>query len=275
MAPVAQRRAGRRKHAWRFGLPLPPSAPPYACSCMALPVLHGRFPGAAGRCVRANVRRRALGGDGLGARRDGSGLRTGPRDRLRGRRAPALASSSSARPVATRERRLSPPAAFSCQAPPPVSTLLDALIFVGRVAGVILNWRRDALVCRPAMPFPMECQPGFAGGHGPLQEAGQASRRLAWTAVWRCCYFCHCCYAVQWKRPQTPGAPARRPAFSSALRDSRLQLGLTAVVLQPQGWRQHWLTIRRDHVPGHTAGLWDLPPASTRGAPRNLSATPG
>ena len=193
VAPVAAAPPlAAQRHAWRFELPLPPSA-----AAEGALFLRWRFPGVPARsrflalrqalrplCGQARLGGVEMGLEALGD--DWSLSLLGPRDRLEAAVRPALARLLAAPPdwrasgerLSSAERRRSATAL-------PIRQLLDALPGVfGEPLAEVDDWRRtrwDALVMQAAMPDP-RWMPGQAAGERlePLPpRPGRHRRELA------------------------------------------------------------------------------------------------
>ncbi|HEQ0099710.1 TPA: pyrroloquinoline quinone biosynthesis protein PqqF, partial [Pseudomonas aeruginosa] len=227
-----------QRHAWRFELPLPPSA-----AAEGALFLRWRFPGVPVRsrflalrqalrplCGQARLGGVEMGLEALGE--DWSLSLLGPRDRLEAAVRPALARLLAAPPdwrasgerLSSAERRRSATGL-------PIRQLLDALPgLLGEPLAEVDDWRRtrwDALVMQAAMPDP-RWMPGQAAGErlAPLPpRPGRHRRELAVDGESALLLFCPL------PSPEVPMEAAWRllarlhePAFQRRLRDE-LQLG--------------------------------------------------
>ncbi|VFT16898.1 pyrroloquinoline quinone biosynthesis protein F [Pseudomonas aeruginosa] len=227
-----------QRHAWRFELPLPPSA-----AAEGALFLRWRFPGVPARsrflalrqalrplCGQARLGGVEMGLEALGE--DWSLSLLGPRDRLEAAVRPALARLLAAPPdwrangerLSSAERRRSATGL-------PIRQLLDALPgLLGEPLAEVDDWRRtrwDALVMQAAMPDP-RWMPGQAAGErlAPLPpRPGRHRRELAVDGESALLLFCPL------PSPEVPMEAAWRllarlhePAFQRRLRDE-LQLG--------------------------------------------------
>ncbi len=228
-----------QRHAWRFELPLPPSA---AAAEGAL-FLRWRFPGVPVRsrflalrqalrplCGQARLGGVEMGLEALGE--DWSLSLLGPRDRLEAAVRPALARLLAAPPdwrasgerLSSAERRRSATAL-------PIRQLLDALPGVfGEPLAEVDDWRRtrwDALVMQAAMPDP-RWMPGQAAGERlePLPpRPGRHRRELAVDGESALLLFCPLpTQEVPMEAAWRLLARLHEPAFQRRLRDE-LQLG--------------------------------------------------
>ncbi|HHR0373994.1 TPA: pyrroloquinoline quinone biosynthesis protein PqqF, partial [Pseudomonas aeruginosa] len=227
-----------QRHAWRFELPLPPSA-----AAEGALFLRWRFPGVPARsrflalrqalrplCGQARLGGVEMGLEALGE--DWSLSLLGPRDRLEAAVRPALARLLAAPPdwrangerLSSAERRRSATGL-------PIRQLLDALPgLLGEPLAEVDDWRRtrwDALVMQAAMPDP-RWMPGQAAGERlePMPpRPGRHRRELAVDGESALLLFCPL------PSPEVPMEAAWRllarlhePAFQRRLRDE-LQLG--------------------------------------------------
>ncbi|HCE8122803.1 TPA: pyrroloquinoline quinone biosynthesis protein PqqF, partial [Pseudomonas aeruginosa] len=227
-----------QRHAWRFELPLPPSA-----AAEGALFLRWRFPGVPARsrflalrqalrplCGQARLGGVEMGLEALGE--DWSLSLLGPRDRLEAAVRTALARLLAAPPdwrasgerLSSAERRRSATGL-------PIRQLLDALPgLLGEPLAEVDDWRRtrwDALVMQAAMPDP-RWMPGQAAGErlAPLPpRPGRHRRELAVDGESALLLFCPL------PSPEVPMEAAWRllarlhePAFQRRLRDE-LQLG--------------------------------------------------
>ncbi|KAB0759021.1 pyrroloquinoline quinone biosynthesis protein PqqF, partial [Pseudomonas aeruginosa] len=227
-----------QRHAWRFELPLPPSA-----AAEGALFLRWRFPGVPARprflalrqalrplCGQARLGGVEMGLEALGE--DWSLSLLGPRDRLEAAVRPALARLLAAPPdwrasgerLSSAERRRSATGL-------PIRQLLDALPgLLGEPLAEVDDWRRtrwDALVMQATMPDP-RWMPGQAAGErlAPLPpRPGRHRRELAVDGESALLLFCPL------PSPEVPMEAAWRllarlhePAFQRRLRDE-LQLG--------------------------------------------------
>lgn len=227
-----------QRHAWRFELPLPPSA-----AAEGALFLRWRFPGVPARsrflalrqalrplCGQARLGGVEMGLEALGE--DWSLSLLGPRDRLEAAVRPALARLLAAPPdwrasgerLSSAERRRSATGL-------PIRQLLDALPgLLGEPLAEVDDWRRtrwDALVMQAAMPDP-RWMPGQAAGERlePMPpRPGRHRRELAMDGESALLLFCPL------PSPEVPMEAAWRllarlhePAFQRRLRDE-LQLG--------------------------------------------------
>ncbi|HFQ6903127.1 TPA: pyrroloquinoline quinone biosynthesis protein PqqF, partial [Pseudomonas aeruginosa] len=227
-----------QRHAWRFELPLPPSA-----AAEGALFLRWRFPGVPVRsrflalrqalrplCGQARLGGVEMGLEALGE--DWSLSLLGPRDRLEAAVRPALARLLAAPPdwrasgerLSSAERRRSATAL-------PIRQLLDALPGVfGEPLAEVDDWRRtrwDALVMQAAMPDP-RWMPGQAAGERlePLPpRPGRHRRELAMDGESALLLFCPLpTQEVPMEAAWRLLARLHEPAFQRRLRDE-LQLG--------------------------------------------------
>ncbi|MBG6610199.1 pyrroloquinoline quinone biosynthesis protein PqqF [Pseudomonas aeruginosa] len=227
-----------QRHAWRFELPLPPSA-----AAEGALFLRWRFPGVPARsrflalrqalrplCGQARRGGVEMGLEALGE--DWSLSLLGPRDRLEAAVRPALARLLAAPPAwRANGERLSSAARRRSGTGRPIRQLLDALPgLLGEPLAEVDDWRRtrwDALVMQAAMPDP-RWMPGQAAGErlAPLPpRPGRHRRELAVDGESALLLFCPL------PSPEVPMEAAWRllarlhePAFQRRLRDE-LQLG--------------------------------------------------
>ncbi len=239
VAPVAAAPPlAAQRHAWRFELPLPPSA-----AAEGALFLRWRFPGVPARsrflalrqalrplCGQARLGGVEMGLEALGE--DWSLSLLGPRDRLEAAVRPALARLLAAPPdwrangerLSSAERRRSATAL-------PIRQLLDALPGVfGEPLAEVDDWRRtrwDALVMQAAMPDP-RWMPGQAAGERlePLPpRPGRHRRELAMDGESALLLFCPLpTQEVPMEAAWRLLARLHEPAFQRRLRDE-LQLG--------------------------------------------------
>lgn len=239
VAPVAAAPPlAAQRHAWRFELPLPPSA-----AAEGALFLRWRFPGVPVRsrflalrqalrplCGQARLGGVEMGLEALGE--DWSLSLLGPRDRLEAAVRPALARLLAAPPdwrasgerLSSAERRRSATAL-------PIRQLLDALPGVfGEPLAEVDDWRRtrwDALVMQAAMPDP-RWMPGQAAGERlePLPpRPGRHRRELAMDGESALLLFCPLpTQEVPMEAAWRLLARLHEPAFQRRLRDE-LQLG--------------------------------------------------
>ncbi len=227
-----------QRHAWRFELPLPPSA-----AAEGALFLRWRFPGVPVRsrflalrqalrplCGQARLGGVEMGLEALGE--DWSLSLLGPRDRLEAAVRPALARLLAAPPdwrasgerLSSAERRRSATGL-------PIRQLLDALPGVfGEPLAEVDDWRRtrwDALVMQAAMPDP-RWMPGQAAGERlePLPpRPGRHRRELAVDGESALLLFCPLpTQEVPMEAAWRLLARLHEPAFQRRLRDE-LQLG--------------------------------------------------
>ncbi|WP_033876916.1 pyrroloquinoline quinone biosynthesis protein PqqF, partial [Pseudomonas aeruginosa] len=227
-----------QRHAWRFELPLPPSA-----AAEGALFLRWRFPGVPVRsrflalrqalrplCGQARLGGVEMGLEALGE--DWSLSLLGPRDRLEAAVRPALARLLAAPPdwrasgerLSSAERRRSATAL-------PIRQLLDALPGVfGEPLAEVDDWRRtrwDALVMQAAMPDP-RWMPSQAAGERlePLPpRPGRHRRELAMDGESALLLFCPLpTQEVPMEAAWRLLARLHEPAFQRRLRDE-LQLG--------------------------------------------------
>ncbi|HEJ4495322.1 TPA: pyrroloquinoline quinone biosynthesis protein PqqF, partial [Pseudomonas aeruginosa] len=227
-----------QRHAWRFELPLPPSA-----AAEGALFLRWRFPGVPARsrflalrqalrplCGQARLGGVEMGLEALGE--DWSLCLLGPRDRLEAAVRPALARLLAAPPdwrasgerLSSAERRRSATGL-------PIRQLLDALPGVfGEPLAEVDDWRRtrwDALVMQAAMPDP-RWMPGQAAGERlePLPpRPGRHRRELAVDGESALLLFCPLpTQEVPMEAAWRLLARLHEPAFQRRLRDE-LQLG--------------------------------------------------
>ncbi|MBG6473241.1 pyrroloquinoline quinone biosynthesis protein PqqF [Pseudomonas aeruginosa] len=227
-----------QRHAWRFELPLPPSA-----AAEGALVLRWRFPGvpvrsrflALRQALRPRCGQARLGGVEMGLEalgEDWSLSLLGPRDRLEAAVRPALARLLAAPPDwrASGERRSSAERRRSATALP-IRQVLDALPGVfGAPLAEVDDWRRtrwDALVMQAAMPDP-RWMPGQAAGERlePLPpRPGRHRRELAMDGESALLLFCPLpTQEVPMEAAWRLLARLHEPAFQRRLRDE-LQLG--------------------------------------------------
>ncbi|QJW72283.1 pyrroloquinoline quinone biosynthesis protein PqqF [Pseudomonas aeruginosa] len=239
VAPVAAAPPlAAQRHAWRFELPLPPSA-----AAEGALFLRWRFPGVPARsrflalrqalrplCGQARLGGVEMGLEALGE--DWSLSLLGPRDRLEAAVRPALARLLAAPPdwrasgerLSSAERRRSATGL-------PIRQLLDALPGVfGEPLAEVDDWRRtrwDALVMQAAMPDP-RWMPGQAAGERlePLPpRPGRHRRELAMDGESALLLFCPLpTQEVPMEAAWRLLARLHEPAFQRRLRDE-LQLG--------------------------------------------------
>lgn len=239
VAPVAAAPPlAAQRHAWRFELPLPPSA-----AAEGALFLRWRFPGVPARsrflalrqalrplCGQARLGGVEMGLEALGE--DWSLSLRGPRDRLEAAVRPALARLLAAPPdwrasgerLSSAERRRSATGL-------PIRQLLDALPGVfGEPLAEVDDWRRtrwDALVMQAAMPDP-RWMPGQAAGERlePLPpRPGRHRRELAMDGESALLLFCPLpTQEVPMEAAWRLLARLHEPAFQRRLRDE-LQLG--------------------------------------------------
>ncbi len=239
VAPVAAAPPlAAQRHAWRFELPLPPSA-----AAEGALFLRWRFPGVPARsrflalrqalrplCGQARLGGVEMGLEALGE--DWSLSLRGPRDRLEAAVRPALARLLAAPPdwrasgerLSSAERRRSATGL-------PIRQLLDALPGVfGEPLAEVDDWRRtrwDALVMQAAMPDP-RWMPGQAAGERlePLPpRPGRHRRELAVDGESALLLFCPLpTQEVPMEAAWRLLARLHEPAFQRRLRDE-LQLG--------------------------------------------------
>ncbi|KUI81794.1 coenzyme PQQ biosynthesis protein PqqF [Pseudomonas aeruginosa 0C2E] len=233
VAPLAAQR-----HAWRFELPLPPSA-----AAEGALFLRWRFPGVPARsrflalrqalrplCGQARLGGVEMGLEALGE--DWSLSLLGPRDRLEAAVRPALARLLAAPPDwrASGERLSSAEQRRSATGLP-IRQLLDALPgLLGEPLAEVDDWRRtrwDALVMQAAMPDP-RWTPGQAAGERlePLPpRPGRHRRELAVDGESALLLFCPLpTQEVPMEAAWRLLARLHEPAFQRRLRDE-LQLG--------------------------------------------------
>ncbi|HCA7754670.1 TPA: pyrroloquinoline quinone biosynthesis protein PqqF, partial [Pseudomonas aeruginosa] len=239
VAPVAAAPPlAAQRHAWRFELPLPPSA-----AAEGALFLRWRFPGVPARsrflalrqalrplCGQARLGGVEMGLEALGE--DWSLSLLGPRDRLEAAVRPALARLLAAPPdwrangerLSSAERRRSATGL-------PIRQLLDALPgLLGEPLAEVDDWRRtrwDALVMQAAMPDP-RWMPGQAAGERlePLPpRPGRHRRELAMDGESALLLFCPLpTQEVPMEAAWRLLARLHEPAFQRRLRDE-LQLG--------------------------------------------------
>lgn len=239
VAPVAAAPPlAAQRHAWRFELPLPPSA-----AAEGALFLRWRFPGVPARsrflalrqalrplCGQARLGGVEMGLEALGE--DWSLSLLGPRDRLEAAVRPALARLLAAPPdwrangerLSSAERRRSATGL-------PIRQLLDALPgLLGEPLAEVDDWRRtrwDALVMQAAMPDP-RWMPGQAAGERlePLPpRPGRHRRELAVDGESALLLFCPLpTQEVPMEAAWRLLARLHEPAFQRRLRDE-LQLG--------------------------------------------------
>ncbi|HGM4177055.1 TPA: pyrroloquinoline quinone biosynthesis protein PqqF, partial [Pseudomonas aeruginosa] len=239
VAPVAAAPPlAAQRHAWRFELPLPPSA-----AAEGALFLRWRFPGVPARsrflalrqalrplCGQARLGGVEMGLEALGE--DWSLSLLGPRDRLEAAVRPALARLLAAPPdwrangerLSSAERRRSATGL-------PIRQLLDALPgLLGEPLAEVDDWRRtrwDALVMQAAMPDP-RWVPGQAAGERlePLPpRPGRHRRELAVDGESALLLFCPLpTQEVPMEAAWRLLARLHEPAFQRRLRDE-LQLG--------------------------------------------------
>lgn len=239
VAPVAAAPPlAAQRHAWRFELPLPPSA-----AAEGALFLRWRFPGVPARsrflalrqalrplCGQARLGGVEMGLEALGE--DWSLSLRGPRDRLEAAVRPALARLLAAPPdwrasgerLSSAERRRSATGL-------PIRQLLDALPgLLGEPLAEVDDWRRtrwDALVMQAAMPDP-RWMPGQAAGERlePLPpRPGRHRRELAVDGESALLLFCPLpTQEVPMEAAWRLLARLHEPAFQRRLRDE-LQLG--------------------------------------------------
>lgn len=239
VAPVAAAPPlAAQRHAWRFELPLPPSA-----AAEGALFLRWRFPGVPARsrflalrqalrplCGQARLGGVEMGLEALGE--DWSLSLLGPRDRLEAAVRPALARLLAAPPdwrangerLSSAERRCSATGL-------PIRQLLDALPgLLGEPLAEVDDWRRtrwDALVMQAAMPDP-RWMPGQAAGERlePLPpRPGRHRRELAMDGESALLLFCPLpTQEVPMEAAWRLLARLHEPAFQRRLRDE-LQLG--------------------------------------------------
>ncbi|MDU0524004.1 pyrroloquinoline quinone biosynthesis protein PqqF [Pseudomonas aeruginosa] len=239
VAPVAAAPPlAAQRHAWRFELPLPPSA-----AAEGALFLRWRFPGVPARsrflalrqalrplCGQARLGGVEMGLEALGE--DWSLCLLGPRDRLEAAVRPALARLLAAPPdwrasgerLSSAERRRSATGL-------PIRQLLDALPgLLGEPLAEVDDWRRtrwDALVMQAAMPDP-RWMPGQAAGERlePLPpRPGRHRRELAVDGESALLLFCPLpTQEVPMEAAWRLLARLHEPAFQRRLRDE-LQLG--------------------------------------------------
>ncbi|HFK2331982.1 TPA: pyrroloquinoline quinone biosynthesis protein PqqF, partial [Pseudomonas aeruginosa] len=227
-----------QRHAWRFELPLPPSA-----AAEGALFLRWRFPGVPARsrflalrqalrplCGQARLGGVEMGLEALGE--DWSLSLLGPRDRLEAAVRPALARLLAAPPDwrASGERLSSAEQRRSATGLP-IRQLLDALPgLLGEPLAEVDDWRRtrwDALVMQAAMPDP-RWMPGQAAGERlePLPpRPGRHRRELAVDGESALLLFCPLpTQEVPMEAAWRLLARLHEPAFQRRLRDE-LQLG--------------------------------------------------
>ncbi|MGG4650379.1 pyrroloquinoline quinone biosynthesis protein PqqF, partial [Pseudomonas aeruginosa] len=239
VAPVAAAPPlAAQRHAWRFELPLQPSA-----AAEGALFLRWRFPGVPARsrflalrqalrplCGQARLGGVEMGLEALGE--DWSLSLLGPRDRLEAAVRPALARLLAAPPdwrasgerLSSAERRRSATGL-------PIRQLLDALPgLLGEPLAEVDDWRRtrwDALVMQAAMPDP-RWMPGQAAGERlePLPpRPGRHRRELAMDGESALLLFCPLpTQEVPMEAAWRLLARLHEPAFQRRLRDE-LQLG--------------------------------------------------
>ncbi|WP_050397474.1 pyrroloquinoline quinone biosynthesis protein PqqF, partial [Pseudomonas aeruginosa] len=239
VAPVAAAPPlAAQRHAWRFELPLPPSA-----AAEGALFLRWRFPGVPARsrflalrqalrplCGQARLGGVEMGLEALGE--DWSLCLLGPRDRLEAAVRPALARllaapsdwRASGERLSSAERRRSATGL-------PIRQLLDALPgLLGEPLAEVDDWRRtrwDALVMQAAMPDP-RWMPGQAAGERlePLPpRPGRHRRELAMDGESALLLFCPLpTQEVPMEAAWRLLARLHEPAFQRRLRDE-LQLG--------------------------------------------------
>ncbi|MDQ4397075.1 pyrroloquinoline quinone biosynthesis protein PqqF, partial [Pseudomonas aeruginosa] len=239
VAPVAAAPPlAAQRHAWRFELPLPPSA-----AAEGALFLRWRFPGVPARsrflalrqalrplCGQARLGGVEMGLEALGE--DWSLSLLGPRDRLEAAVRPALARLLAAPPdwrangerLSSAERRRSATGL-------PIRQLLDALPgLLGEPLAEVDDWRRtrwDVLVMQAAMPDP-RWVPGQAAGERlePLPpRPGRHRRELAVDGESALLLFCSLpTQEVPMEAAWRLLARLHEPAFQRRLRDE-LQLG--------------------------------------------------
>ncbi|WP_132681244.1 pyrroloquinoline quinone biosynthesis protein PqqF, partial [Pseudomonas aeruginosa] len=239
VAPVAAAPPlAAQRHAWRFELPLPPSA-----AAEGALFLRWRFPGVPARsrflalrqalrplCGQARLGGVEMGLEALGE--DWSLCLLGPCDRLEAAVRPALARLLAAPPdwrasgerLSSAERRRSATGL-------PIRQLLDALPgLLGEPLAEVDDWRRtrwDALVMQAAMPDP-RWMPGQAAGERlePLPpRPGRHRRELAMDGESALLLFCPLpTQEVPMEAAWRLLARLHEPAFQRRLRDE-LQLG--------------------------------------------------
>ncbi|MBG4673582.1 pyrroloquinoline quinone biosynthesis protein PqqF [Pseudomonas aeruginosa] len=227
-----------QRHAWRFELPLPPSA-----AAEGALFLRWRFPGVPVRsrflalrqalrplCGQARLGGVEMGLEALGE--DWSLSLLGPRDRLEAAVRPALARLLAAPPDwRARGERLSSAERRRSATALPLRQLLDALPGVfGEPLAEVDDWRRtrwDALVMQAAMPDP-RWMPGQAAGERlePLPpRPGRHRRELAMDGESALLLFCPLpTQEVPMEAAWRLLARLHEPAFQRRLRDE-LQLG--------------------------------------------------
>ncbi|MCS9180489.1 pyrroloquinoline quinone biosynthesis protein PqqF, partial [Pseudomonas aeruginosa] len=239
VAPVAAAPPlAAQRHAWRFELPLPPSA-----AAEGALFLRWRFPGVPARsrflalrqalrplCGQARLGGVEMGLEALGE--DWSLSLLGPRDRLEAAVRPALARLLAAPPDwrASGERLSSAEQRRSATGLP-IRQLLDALPgLLGEPLAEVDDWRRtrwDALVMQAAMPDP-RWTPGQAAGERlePLPpRPGRHRRELAVDGESALLLFCPLpTQEVPMEAAWRLLARLHEPAFQRRLRDE-LQLG--------------------------------------------------
>ncbi|KQC72399.1 pyrroloquinoline quinone biosynthesis protein PqqF [Pseudomonas aeruginosa] len=239
VAPVAAAPPlAAQRHAWRFELPLPPSA-----AAEGALFLRWRFPGVPARsrflalrqalrplCGQARLGGVEMGLEALGE--DWSLSLLGPRDRLEAAVRPALARLLAAPPDwrASGERLSSAEQRRSATGLP-IRQLLDALPgLLGEPLAEVDDWRRtrwDALVMQAAMPDP-RWMPGQAAGERlePLPpRPGRHRRELAVDGESALLLFCPLpTQEVPMEAAWRLLARLHEPAFQRRLRDE-LQLG--------------------------------------------------
>ncbi len=280
-----------QRHAWRFELPLPPSA-----AAEGALFLRWRFPGVPVRsrflalrqalrplCGQARLGGVEMGLEALGE--DWSLSLLGPRDRLEAAVRPALARLLAAPPdwrasgerLSSAERRRSATGL-------PIRQLLEALPgLLGEPLAEVDDWRRtrwDALVMQAAMPDP-RWMPGQAAGERlePMPpRPGRHRRELAMDGESALLLFCPL------PSPEVPMEAAWRllarlhePAFQRRLRDE-LQLGYALFCgFREVGARRGLLFAAQSPraCPERLLEHGDLPPALRRGARATAGATPG
>ncbi len=216
VAPVAAAPPlAAQRHAWRFELPLPPSA-----AAEGALFLRWRFPGVPARsrflalrqalrplCGQARLGGVEMGLEALGE--DWSLCLLGPRDRLEAAVRPALARllaapsdwRASGERLSSAERRRSATGL-------PIRQLLDALPgLLGEPLAEVDDWRRtrwDALVMRPRCQIPDGCPARLPASAWSLCRRGPdgIAANWPWTASRRCCCSVRCPRRrCRWRRP--------------------------------------------------------------------------